>query len=250
MTRVILWTLWALIPVAMIGFHLGYGRSVRESDAAGMKIRAAAEFEAQERWEEAAAAYDQALVLMKASGAGVGTELERDERMRVEIAAARAQMYAGDFVPGQERLEQLLEKTAEKPVGAEVEELLRTEVARAGYYAAWGMRLEGAGEEEWLAESGKARAQYRLLAERAESEAETTERTHHEDLEAVVRFERMTLDELKAMAPPKQCQNCKNGMCNSKRKQKQSQSPKSGQPKDAREKINQAGSSERSGKGW
>lgn len=249
MTRVVLWTMWALVPVAVLAFHLGYGRTVRDRDQAAAELRAAATMSDREDWEAAAAAYERALVLLK--GAGSGERADADLLLRTEIAAARAQMYAGDYAAGQSRMEQLLQRAvARDGTPTELTDLLRDEVARAAYYAAWAMRLEGGPAEEWLDESGKAKAQYRHLAEHAERSLSASATRHREDLEAVIRFERMTLEELRALGLPKECQNCKGGLSNQKRQQKQSQSRSPRDPKDAREKINSAGGGGRSGQGW
>jgi hypothetical protein len=115
------------------------------------------------------------------------------------------------------------------------------ELARSSYYAAWIMRLEGAAPDEWKPEAERARQQYRLLAERAESRLSLRESSAGGDaadaglfkrnLEATIRLEQMDLSTLLARPLPKKCCNCKN-LSQRKRKQCQAQCKAGGKKED------------------
>jgi hypothetical protein len=116
------------------------------------------------------------------------------------------------------------------------------------------MRLEGATNAEWMAETESSRQHFRLLSENAQKPGDPTLASDFQkNLEAVIRLELMDLSELKALPLPKQCKNCSN--CSSKcRKQRESNCKKPGESKDVREKISErksknAGKSGREGTG-
>lgn len=236
------WSVWALVPVAVIGLHMGLGKPYAQADRASAHIRAALNAENEEDWATAAAEYAKAEPLLDASMA--------KERRTVSLARAKARMKAGEYIEGQEQLDQLLDEAiAKTPDDRTFIELMRTEVASAAYYAAWAMRLEGGSEEEWLPESEIARQQYRLLAENAQRAPQGDgDDVFGKNLEAVVRFQRMTIEEVRAMGMPKDCKN--GGMCKGKKNQRQSKSKQPAPPKDAREKVKSAGGAGTRGTGW
>jgi hypothetical protein len=246
MKKRLFWALWAILPVGVAAVHMGLGRDLSNHDRAAGHLRAALTAEQGEDWAGAAGEYAEALALMTNSPVG--------ERRVIELARAKARMMAGEYIEGQEQLENLLADALADPQRDEpMIARLRADVASAAYYAAWSMRLEGATEDEWLPESELARQQYRLLTEQqahngSPSPASIEPDAFAKNLEAVVRFQRMTIEEVRAMGPPKKCNG--NNLCNSKRKQRQSQGKKPGQPKDAREQIKSAGSSGNRGTGW
>ena len=238
----VFWAAWALVPVGVLAIHMGIGREYARSEIASTHLRAAMAAEVAEDWATAAEEYAQAESLI---------EKERIvDRRAIGLARAKARMLAGEYIEGQEQLDQLLAEALERTPGdEEFISLMRTEVASAAYYASWAMRLEGAQEDEWLPESEIARQQYRLLTETAQGRAgESNAEPFDQNLEAVVRFQRMTIEEVRAMGMPKKCNG--GGMCNSKKKQRQSQCKSPGQPKDAREQIKSAGGAGNRGTGW
>ncbi len=247
LTKRLMWAAWAIVPVAAIGVHAGIGQERLAEERAAALLRQAIAAENDEAWEDAAKAYADAAALLKDEPS------RRDDRRAITLAQAKARMMAGEYVEGQEQLDALLrEVTAGTQPDEAMETRVRSEVARAAYYAAWAMRLEGATEEEWLPESEVARQEYRLLSETnavVEGEGGADGEDWNTNLEAVIRFQRMTIDELQAMGLPKECKNCKN-MGNSKKKQRQSQSKKPGQPKDDRKEVKDAGADSRRGTGW
>lgn len=246
-TKRLMWSAWAIVPAAAIGVHAGIGQQQMAEERASALLREALVAEGEEAWEEAAKAYGEAAALL-----GEGEE-HREDRRAIRLAQAKARLMAGEYVEGQEQLDALLrEVTGDGRTDAEMVTRVRSEVARAAYYAAWAMRLEGASEEEWLPESEIARQEYRLLAETngvAGGEEGVDGEDWNKNLEAVIRFQRMTIEELRAMGMPKECKNCKN-MSDGKKKQRQSQSKKPGKPKDDRKEVKDAGADSRRGTGW
>lgn len=243
--RRVMWAAWGVVPIAALGVHAGVGREQMAVEDAGRLLRSAMAAERDEDWETAAKDYALASTLI-----GDASERAADRRI-ITLAQAKARMMAGEYVEGQEQLDALLREVTESPTpDPAMASRVRAEVALAAYYGAWAMRLEGATEDEWLPESEIARQHYRMLAEtKTQSEGEANADTWTKNLEAVIRFQRMTIDELQAQGMPKQCNNCKN-MCKNKKKQRQSQSKKPGEPKDDRKEVKSAGNESRRGTGW
>lgn len=206
--------LWLALPAVALAVHFGPGRAWLERDDAAALIREAERLGEEAKWEEAAAKYTSALVALPAGPA--------EERQRLEVALGRALVMSGSIIEGQERLEKTLaELTAAGQDSSPIAQSARYELATSSYYAAWIMRLEGATAEEWKAEAEVARQNFRLLAEApASSISEGSDASPCErSLEATIRLEQMDQSELLARPLPKNCPNCKQGLCQRKRKQ-------------------------------
>jgi hypothetical protein len=219
--RTLLFFTWLAIPVAALAWHFGPGQKYLAGDTAARHLARAEQAAAEQDWTTAAAAYTEALATLPAE--------ERPQQRRLRLAGAAARIQAGDLPEGQSELEGLLAELEAPPADAQASppdpELLaavRHELASSSYHAAWLLRLEGAGPEEWLPECEQARQQFRLLAEAREAaggDAEAMKR----NLESAIRLERMDLATLLAAPKPKDCPNCKN-LGQRKRKQSQSRS--------------------------
>jgi hypothetical protein len=204
---------WLAIPAVGLAVHFGPGRAWLERDDAAALVRQAERLEGQSEWEEAAAKYAAALLALPEGPA--------QERQRLEVALGKSLVMSGSMIEGQERLEKTLaELTAAGEESSPIAQAARYELATASYYAAWFMRLEGATADEWKAEAEVARQNFRLLAESAASSSADGEGNPFErSLEATIRLEQMDLNELLAKPLPKNCPNCKQGLCQRKRKQ-------------------------------
>ncbi len=233
----IAWILWALVPVAFIAWHFGPGQEAHARDQAATHLAQARVAQDAEDWSLARDQYAMALDLLP--------EAEVDARQRMCLAHAKSTIYAGDLRDGMHKMEALLEEVDEDD--SELAESTRYELASAGYFGAWLMRLDGAKAEEWKPEARTARQHFRLLAERAAAEGDDNAGALKNNVEAVVRLELMDLSELESLPLPKNCPNCKN-CCNSKSKCK---SGKCKKPGDGRKKIikDGAGRSRVSGSG-
>lgn len=255
-----LWCAWAAIPVAALTFHLAAGAPLSDRDRAGSLTREGQSLLSKGEPLDAADAFAKARALLP--------EEARAERLKLEIAEARARVEGAEIVEAQGMFERMLEEhqghlkaqqVAGRAASADdqaLETTLRSEIGRTTYYVAWLMRRQGAAPEEWKPETEKARQHYRLLAERFGAgdgargngtdrstggtgpDAEKA-KTFRENLEAVIRLEQMDLNDLMAKPLPKGCPNC-NNTCQKKREQRQSKSaPK---PKDdARKEIQKQG---------
>jgi len=204
---------WLALPAVALAVHFGPGRAWLERDDAAALVREAERLSEEAQWEEAAAKYTAALAALPDGPV--------DERQRLEVALGRALVMSGSMIEGQERLEKTLaDLTAAGEELTTVAQSARYELATSSYYAAWIMRLEGATAEEWKPEAEVARQNFRLLAETADSAGSEGDANPFErSLEATIRLEQMDLSELLAKPLPKNCPNCKQGLCQRKRKQ-------------------------------
>lgn len=233
-----LFTGWILLPAALALVHFGPGQYwLQQGDVRALANSAQASAKRGD-WEDAAARYQAALAALPETAP---SETKLQERRDLEVAFGRALVMSGAILEGQEQLERTLQEIdAAGQADSATATAARAELATSNYYAAWIMRLQGATTEEWKAEAELARQHFRLLAERVDAADSPFQR----NLEATIRLEQMDLSELLARPLPKNCPNCKQGLCQKKRKQcagrcnssgkgKQEQTAK----KDAREEI-------------
>lgn len=218
---------WLIFPVGVLAYHFGPGQSGVAHDAVASHLSIARAAEAKEDWPAAIKAY--------ADAAAAVPENEPNTRLKVRLAHAKARMYAGDLPEAMEDLEGALTDALSQNAPRDLVKEIRGTVASMHYYAAWLMRLEGAGAEEWTLETEQARQHFRLLAEDAQGHGESTD-GHQQNLEATIRLARMDLSELKGLPLPKECKNCTDcsGKCRSQRESRTKVPKKSG---DARQQV-------------
>lgn len=234
----VLWVAWAIVPVGLIALHYGPGKALYAQDIAHDYAAEAQAFEDAGNFKDAAVAW---------GAARDNLPLERrDDARRYSLRQAKARMFSNELIEGTAQMQDLLanELAAENPDTA-FADTLRGEIAIATYYTAWQMRLEGASPEEWLQETDTSRQLLRYLAESARDASDTlNEGDYTLNLEAVVRLEQMGDDELRAMALPKNCPNCKN-VSQKKRDQRASKGKGKGKGSDdARKQIQSDGASD------
>jgi len=128
-----------------------------EAEDGAYKLAAAA-------WVKTASAFEEIETLLG--------ETSADTLARVKWSRSRALVRSGEIALGADGLEALLDEfaeagTLETPLGRST----REELATAYYYGARLMRLAGMPAEEWRAVSGKARQQFRYLAETRDAAA-------------------------------------------------------------------------------
>jgi len=225
MRRKILFTLWLLVPVAVLAYHFGPGQSRLSTERASKAIAEARALETAEAWPEAVQAWADAL-------AATPTDKQL-ARFQIRLAHANARIYAGELPEAMEDMETLLTETHAAKVDAAFQREVRSSLGSARYYSAWLMRLEGAPTDEWLVQSESARQHFRLLAE--ETKTTTLATGFEKNLEATVRLEQMDLSELQGLPLPKKCSGCKN-VCQKCRSQNKSkcENPGEKEKKDAR----------------
>ena len=222
---------WLTIPVAVVAYHYGPGQRQVTLDDVNALLRDAEHAGASARWPQAVEAYSQALALLPAD--------RLTDARQIRLERAKAQMEAQKLPEASDGLLDLVAELQEDHQ-ADPKQLsqARAALANAQYYLTWLMRLEGLGRDEWLPVIESARQTYRLLAEQARESGETaTSLQWGEDLESVIRLERMEPGDLQGLALPKQCQNCKSGQCKNKGQKpgkKPNNAKASEKPKDAR----------------
>lgn len=257
-----LWSLWALVPVALVAFHFGPGQAMYREDRAAVLVaranglqqealrlqgiayqahlaaidarmaafakddaalrKSALEANAHEEsayalasagWRQTAEALTEAQTAVDENGGVV-----RDE---IRLAKARALVRSGDIAAGANELEDLLIDAAEHDQTQDHEQdhdqahdqahddaltrAAREELATAYYYGARLMRLAGKPAAQWREVAGRARQNYRYLAEDAKARGapDADVANHQKNSELVLNLEQSSLDELYAKARPK-----------------------------------------------
>lgn len=179
---------------------------VSQLETDGVKAKQAGEVEdasyakAAAAWKQTAEAYQKVQDVLEETSPGKVQE--------VRFARDRALIRAGDIAAGVNDLEELLESLPEDDASAGGDELAartREELATGYYYGARLMRLAGKSPSEWREVSGKARQNFRYLAESARDagadEKKVADLQHN--LELVLNLEQSSLDDLQAKPLPK-----------------------------------------------
>jgi hypothetical protein len=196
--RVLLLTGWLLIPVLVAAWHYGPGQDYVQLDEAARALARADAHAAAGAWDDADAAYEDALRLLP------GNRPQQARRIRLE--RAKAQMLCHKLPAARQELGGLLDELQGDPAadpGLVAE--TRSALAQSQYYMTWLMRLEGEPRDTWEPEVEAARQNYRLLAEQAEASGDADgARRAREDLEAAVRLARMDLSDLQGLPLPSQ----------------------------------------------
>jgi len=222
---------WLTIPVAVGAYHYGPGQRLVSLDDVNTLLRDAERAGASARWPQAVDAYSQALALLPADRVADARQIKL-ERAKARIEAQKLPEASDDL------LELVAELQEDQKADPKQLTQARAALANAQYYLTWLMRLEGLGRDEWLPVIESARQTFRMLAEQASETGESaTALQWGEDLESVIRLERMEPGDLQGLPIPKQCQNCKSGQCKNKGK-KPGKKPNNAKalapPKDAR----------------
>jgi hypothetical protein len=224
MRRKIMLAVWLLVPVALLAYHYGPGQVRVAQDRAALKINEAKAFEAKEDWASAYRLWSEALA---------GTPADQTQtRFQILLAMARTRVQMGGIPEAMQDLNSLLDEAVQANADVNLQNEIRGTLASSQYYVAWLMRLEGAPGEEWMPPSESARQNFRLLAENTKG-AKLAE-DYEKNLEAVIRLQRMSLEELQGQPLPKNCSGCKNA---SQKGRSQSESKGKSEPeksKDAR----------------
>lgn len=138
-----------------------------------------------------------------------------DTLRRVRLAKARAQVRSGQVNTGVSELEDLMDSLEEdatsntapqaaSKTNADFAHHVREELATGYYYNARLMRLAGAKSEDWREVSGKARQNFRYLAESATTQGRDQDAANHQkNVELVLNLEQSSLQELQAKPLPK-----------------------------------------------
>lgn len=220
--KILILTLWCLVPLGLLAFHYGPGREQMTLDATASTLAEAKAKAGAEDWKAAIAAYEQSLAQLPKD------RVEEARRIRLELAKAR--MESDELPKAREELAALAEELGQDPnAHAGLRDETLATLATSRYYMTYLMKLEGLPDSEWEPEIEAARQERKLLVQRATEAGDTAAAAKHaDDLESAIRLARMEPEDLYGKAIPKQC-NCKSGKCSNpgnKPGQKPSQKPK------------------------
>ena len=205
--KILVLTLWCLVPLGLLAYHYGPGQTGIKLDAAATALEQATSKSASSEWKGAISSYEEAL-------AKLPKENVADAR-RIRLELAKARMEAAELPKAREELAVLAEELAQDPnAHAGLRDEALATLATSRFYMTYLMKLEGLPDSDWEPEIEAARQERKLLVQRA-TEAGDTEaaKKHADDLESAIRLARMEPEELYGKAIPKQC-NCKSGKCN------------------------------------
>jgi hypothetical protein len=196
--RILILTVWLLVPVVGYALHMGPGQDRQKLDAVSRDLRAAESAAADKKYQDAVTRYEAALAALPAGRTA--------EARTIRLEKAKAQMLAKQLPEAHADLKALVDEVAADPAGdPKLLAAARSAMANGNYYMTWLMRLEGLSQGVWEPEIEAARQTYKLLAEQAEAAGDTAAaKKHKEDLEAAVRLARMDLSELQGLPLPSQ----------------------------------------------
>lgn len=204
--KILVLTLWCLLPLGLLAYHYGPGQREMKLDAAASALDHAKAKASTEDWKAAISAYEETLAKLPKE------KIAEARRIRLELAKAR--MEAAELPKAREELATLADELADDPAADSGlrDEALAT-LATSRFYMTYLMKLEGLPDSEWEPEIEAARQERKLLVRRA-TEAGDTEAAakHADDLESAIRLARMEPEDLYGKAIPKQC-NCSSGKC-------------------------------------
>ncbi len=253
-----IWSAWLMLPLAGLAYHVGAGEPHIQRDDAGELVRAAEAILTRDTTVDPATGSvldrkgrQEAKAKMHADAAGKFAAAraalpDADTTLKLDLRLLETQhrIDAGEWLESQAVLQGLLgEYEASGRNAARIDDI-RNDLGRISYYISFAMRKEGAPEEDWRPESDIARQQFRHLAEVTGGEKLED---YKRDLETVIRFQRLTGDEMQDEDQPGNGNGKKMGK---KGKQKYSKGKGQGET-DAREKIKSdaASAAQRGGKG-
>ncbi len=204
--KILVLTLWCLIPLGLLAYHYGPGQTgIKLDSAAAVLDRAKAKADAGD-WKQAVAAYEESLTKLPKDRTG--------DARRIRLELAKARMEAAELPKAREELAVLAEELAQDPqANADLRDEALATLATSRFYMTYLMKLEGLPDTEWEPEIEAARQERKLLVQRATEAGDTkAAQQHADDLESAIRLARMEPEELYGKAIPRQC-NCSSGKC-------------------------------------
>jgi hypothetical protein len=193
--KILLLTLWCLLPIGLAAFHFGPGQELLKYDDAEALLTEARSAVAKADWSAAVESYQNAL-----------GKLPKDEEQltyRIRLETAKAMMQNRQLPTAREDLAELVadldDDTAADPA---MRDEARSALANARYYMTYLMKLEGLPDSAWEPEIEAARQEYKLLATSATSSA--LAKASADDLESAIRLARMDPAELYGLPIPSQ----------------------------------------------
>ncbi|MGB0774243.1 MAG: hypothetical protein ACPG32_03080 [Akkermansiaceae bacterium] len=191
-SRILLATLWLLVPLGLAAYHYGPGQTQVALDKTESHLELARQAVQDENWEVAIQQYQEAL-----------TKLPKDEKhasFRIQLEIAKAKMQNSALPEAREDLAELVVAlNDDKAAPTELKEDALSTLANARYYMTYLMKLEGQPASVWEPEIEAARQEYKLLAQTG-----ADSKKHLRDLDAAVRLARAEPTELYGLPIPRQ----------------------------------------------
>lgn len=190
--RILLATLWLLVPLGIAAYHYGPGQQQLALDQTEDYLAQAREAVSDEEWGEAIEAYQKALSKLPKG--------EKNTSRRIQLEIAKAKMQNAALPEARKELVGLVSEINDDPHASEAlkEDALST-LANARYYMTYLMKLEGLPASDWEPEIEAARQEYKLLAQTGKNRAK-----HQLDLDAAIRLARAEPTELYGLPIPNQ----------------------------------------------
>lgn len=190
--RILLATLWLLVPLGFAAFHFGAGQRHVALDQTEELLAQGRRAAAEGSWHRAAESYQSALAKLPRD------KVDVSRRLRLEIA--KAKMHCAGLPEAREDLAELIEElNRDTETASAFKEEALSSLANARYYMTYLMKLEGLPAADWEPEIEAARQEYKLLAQ-----VGSDKQRHLKDLEAAIRLARAEPTELYGLPIPSQ----------------------------------------------
>ncbi|MEN8772997.1 MAG: hypothetical protein ABF379_10880 [Akkermansiaceae bacterium] len=190
--RIILATLWLLVPLGFAAYHYGPGQEQLELDDTETFLAEARTAIKEGKWALAIKSYQNALAKLPKEN--------KEASMRIQLEIAKAKMQNSGLPEAREDLAELVSQINDDPsFSSGLKEETLAALANARYYMTYLMKLEGLPAEEWEPEIEAARQEYKLLAQTGSDKEK-----HLADLESAIRLARAEPTELYGLPIPNQ----------------------------------------------
>ncbi len=190
--KIILATLWLLLPLIALAYHYGPGQERLALEHADDLLAESQAAVAEENWGEAIRLYQDALAKLPKE--------QTQTARKIQLEIAKAKMQNSQLPEAREELAALAAEIQSDPnASPELKQQVTSTLANARYYMTYLMKLEGKPDAEWEPEIEAARQEYKLLAQNSQAGSK-----HLLDLEATIRLARATPKELYGLPIPSQ----------------------------------------------
>ena len=190
--RIILATLWLLVPLGFAAYHYGPGQEQVKLDDTEALLAEARSAVKDENWTTAIESYQKALAKLPKEN--------KEDSIRIQLEIAKAKMQSSGLPEAREDLASLVSQLNDDPsISSGLKEETLSALANARYYMTYLMELEGLPAEEWEPEIEAARQEYKLLAQTGDDKEK-----HLADLESAIRLARAEPTELYGLPIPSQ----------------------------------------------
>ncbi|GAA4441761.1 hypothetical protein [Bremerella cremea] len=201
--KLIVFTIWILVAVAGLAYHFGPGQGQMTRDQISRQLAAAHRHALDGEYDSALPLYDQALSKLPSE--------QRAKVFEVRIEKAKLQIEAGATPKAYADLVEMAPLVLpDKQLPASLKNELTSALGAAEFYGTWIMRLEGKPKEVWLPFAESSRQRFRYLSEATAPNSDDA-LTYRQNLERVIRLERMTIEELQGMPLPPAVSNAMSG---------------------------------------